>query len=142
MIIQYSKSLSINYTLKAKRQSLVSLRPALIKYYYLHEIECTSNSVLIKIISPKIRQYSYIALPVLITLGFTFIYLWQIRKYKKRKIAFQRSEMAILGLDSRDTVLKVEHTLRERFHILSENSKANSFDYEPIDKSANKNGHG
>ncbi|MFW9900154.1 MAG: hypothetical protein ACFFDY_02560 [Candidatus Thorarchaeota archaeon] len=128
----------LNYTLRAERQSLVTLKPAVIKYYYFHEIEFISNNVLIKIITPKLRQFSYVALPMLIVFGITIIYMWQIRKYKKRKIEFQRSEMVIFKLSSRDTVLKIEHTLRERLHNLQEKLKQKNIDYDEfVDNSLN-----
>jgi len=131
------EKVTINYSLKAKRQALVSLKPAFIKYYYLHELEDTSNNILVKIITPKFRQLSYIALPILIVFLILMLYIWQIKKYKKRRIEFERSEILIFELSSRETILKKEYTLRERLHTLSNISKEKTFDIEvnePIDK--------
>ncbi len=136
------EKVTINYSLKAKRQALVSLNPAFIKYYYLHELEDTSNKILVKIITPKFRQYSYITLPILIVFLILMLYIWQIKKYKKKRIEFQRSESSIFELSSRETILKKEYTLRQRLHILSDKSKEKTFDIkvnEPIDKSLYKN---
>ncbi|MFX1569702.1 MAG: hypothetical protein ACFFCV_15190 [Promethearchaeota archaeon] len=131
------ESITLNYTLKAKRQSIVNLKPAVIKFYYFREIDYSSNIVFIKIITPKIRQFSYVALPILIAIGISVIYLWRIRRYKMRKVEFQRSEISIFKLSSRDTILKIEHTLRERLHNLLEKSKGTNIDYEYINNSLN-----
>lgn len=128
--LEPGEKVTFNYTLKAKRQALVSLKPAFIKYYYLHEIEDSSNSVIIKIITPKIRQFFYIALPILTAIFILILYFWQIKKYKKKRIGFQRSEMSIFELSSRETILKIEHTLRERLHNLSNKSKEKTINFE------------
>ena len=51
------------------------------------------------------------------------IYLWQIKKYKKKRREFQRSEIKIFELSSRETILKREHTLRDRLSILGKKEK-------------------
>ncbi len=128
--LEPGEKVTFNYTLRAKRQALVSLKPAFIKYYYLHEIQDTSNSLIIKIITPKIRQYFYIGLPILSVFIILNIYFWQIKKYKKKRIEFERSEVSLFELSSRETILKIEHTLRERLHGLSDKSKEKIINFE------------
>ena len=131
-----------NYTIKGKKQAFVSLKPANIKFYYFHEKEVISNIVNIKIITPKFRQFYFIALPCLVVFIILIVYIWQIKKYKKKRREFQRSEMHIFELSSRETILKIERTLRDRLSILANKSKEKiiSFDStEPIDKSMTSN---
>ncbi|MFX0104338.1 MAG: hypothetical protein ACFE75_02465, partial [Candidatus Hodarchaeota archaeon] len=58
-------------------------------------------------------------------------YFWQIKKYKKKRKEFQRSEMYIFQLSSRDTILRIEHTLRDRLGILSNKSNEKFINFEP-----------
>ncbi|MFX0021095.1 MAG: hypothetical protein ACFE9S_02130 [Candidatus Hermodarchaeota archaeon] len=113
---------TFNYTIKGKRQNLVSLKPASIEFYYLHKNDATSNFVSIKIIAPKSRQFLYIASPLLIALVILSIYFWQIKKYKKKRTNFERSEMNLFELSSRESILKIDHTLRERLNIIVKQS--------------------
>jgi hypothetical protein len=117
------EKITFNYTIKSKRQNLVSLKPASIEFYYLHENSAISNTVLVKIITPKSRQFFYIALPILIALAILSTYFWQIKKYKKKRTAYERSEMYIFELSSRESILKIDHTLRERLNIILKTSK-------------------
>jgi hypothetical protein len=89
----------------------------------LLEKTAVSNTVIIKIITPKSRQFFYIALPILIGLTTLGIYFWQIKKYKKKRTAYERSEMHIFELSSRESILKIDHTLRERLNIIVKTSK-------------------
>jgi len=136
------EKVAFNYTFKAKRQILVNLKPTSIKFYYLNENEAKSNSVIVKIITPKIRHYFFIILPSLIVFGILILYFWQIKKYKKKRIEFQRSEIYIFGLSSRETILKIEHDLRERLSILSHKSTEKTINFEsnePLQKYLDKN---
>ncbi len=117
------EKVAFNYTIKGKRQTLVSLKPASIEFYYLYENEAISNIVTIKIITPKSRQFFYIALPILIGLVILSTYFWQIKKYKKKRKAYERSEMHIFELSSRESILKIDHTLREKLNIILKQSK-------------------
>ncbi len=135
--LEPNEKVKINYTLRAKRQVLVSLKPASIKFYYLLENEESSNDIMIKVITPKIRQFYYVFFPILIVFGVLVLYNWQIRKYKKKKSEFERSEMHIFELNSRETIFKVEHTLRERLSILSNKYEDNNFEF-IIDKQPDK----
>ncbi len=113
---------TFNYTIEGKRQDNVSLKSASIEFYYLHEKTIISNTVNIKIITPKSRQILYIGLPILIGLIILSTYFWQIRKYKKKRTAYERSEMHIFELGSRESILKIDHTLRERLNIIIKSS--------------------
>ncbi|MFX0142880.1 MAG: hypothetical protein ACFE9C_02285 [Candidatus Hodarchaeota archaeon] len=117
------EKITFNYTIRSKRQILVNLKPASIKFYYLHENEVFSNAITIKIITPKSMQFLFITLPILMVLTISSIYIWQTKKYKKKKKAYQRSEMHIFELSSRETILKIDRTLRERLNIILKNSK-------------------
>jgi archaellum component FlaG (FlaF/FlaG flagellin family) len=109
----------IDYTIRAKRQGSTILKPASIMFYYLAAIEQKSNAVHVKIIIPINRQVLIVLLPILSVFAISVVYMWQNKKYKKKKREFRRSEMLIFNLSSRETILKVEHTLRERLSILS-----------------------
>ncbi|MFX1377993.1 MAG: hypothetical protein ACFFA4_02780 [Promethearchaeota archaeon] len=119
-----------NYTIKGRRQNLVSLKPACIKFYYLYENEATSNIVIVKIITPRVIQFFYLALPILLGLLILSIYLWQIKKYKKKRRAYERSEMHIFELSSRESIFKIDNTLRGKLNIMSKNSKVGITDVE------------
>ena len=80
---------------------------------------------MIKVITPKIKQFFFVFLPILIVFGVLTVYIWQIRKYRKKKREFERSEMHIFELDSRETIFKIEHTLRERLTILVNKNEDN-----------------
>jgi len=116
--LEPNEKVNINYTLKPKRQALVRLEPASIKFYYLLENKESSNVILIKIITPKISQSYNIIFPILIVFIILGAYVWQAKKYKNKKREFERSERYIFELSSRDTIFKVEHTLRERLSML------------------------
>lgn len=135
--LEPNEKISINYTLKSKRQALVSLKSASIKFYYLLENKESSNIVTIKIITPKTRQLYYICLPILIVFVISTVYIWQSKKYKKKKSEFERSEMEIFQLSSRETIFKIDHTLRERLSIISRKDIEYNFDINK-DKSTDK----
>jgi uncharacterized repeat protein (TIGR01451 family) len=118
------EKVTLNYTIRSKRQVLVNLKPASIKFHYLHENEVFSNTITIKIITPKTIQFFYVGLPILMVLIISSIYIWQTKKYKKKKRAIQRSEMYLFELSSRETILKIDSTLRERLNIILRNSKS------------------
>ena len=117
------ETFTFNYTIKAKRQSLVTLNPASITFYYLQKTEEQSNTLNIKIITPQLTQFTYIFLPIFTVSIILTAYFWQNNKYKRRKMQLKRAEMHIFDLNSRDSVLKFESTLRDRFNILSKESK-------------------
>jgi hypothetical protein len=75
--------------------------------------------VLIKVNTPKSNQLLYILLPGLIVIIILVIYFHQSRRYKKRKEELKRTEKLIFDMDSRESILKTRHTLRERLRFLS-----------------------
>ncbi|MFX0042374.1 MAG: BatD family protein [Candidatus Hodarchaeota archaeon] len=117
--INPGEQFSFNYTLKAKKQGIVSLKPASISYYYLLKQEVQSNEIRIKIKKSQIEQLYYIMIPCIIVLTIFGIYIWQINKYKLKRHEFRRSERELFKLSSRDSILKIEHTLRERLNIIN-----------------------
>jgi hypothetical protein len=124
------EKVTIHYTIKGKRQNVVSLKPASIEFYYLHKKTVISNAVIIKIITPKSRQLLYISLPILIGLASLSIFFWQNKKYKKRKTAYERSEKKLFDLSSRESILEINNTLREKLKIISKVSKGQFPDLE------------
>jgi uncharacterized repeat protein (TIGR01451 family) len=130
---------AFNYTIRGIRQAFVSLKPACIRFYYLQEKEALSNIVPIKVITPKFRQSFYIALPFLVVSLILIGYFWQVKKYKKKKREFQRSEMHIFELTSRETILKIEHTLRDRLSVLK-NKSNKKYDFDPDDQNYKSGG--
>lgn len=108
-----------NYTLRAKKQALVTLNPAYITYYYLQRLEVWSNNVFIKINTPHYDQIIYVIIPVGAVALIFAIYIWQINKLKKRKDELKRAEMHLFEMTSTESILKKEKTLRERLRVLS-----------------------
>ncbi len=108
-----------HYIIKAKRQALVSLQPACISYYYLLKREENSNIINIKIITSQLVQLLYIILPSFAVIFILGLYFWEINKYKRKKDEFERTEMHIFDMSSRESILRREHTLRERLRIIS-----------------------
>jgi uncharacterized repeat protein (TIGR01451 family) len=116
---------SFNYKIRAKRQALVTLNPACISFYYLHKLEEISNVVSIKINTPQSDQLLYVILPGLIVIIIIVIFYRQSKRYKKRKDELRRSEKLLFDMSSRESILTVRQTLRERLRILSRSSTNN-----------------
>ncbi|MHA2007297.1 MAG: hypothetical protein ACXABO_14755 [Promethearchaeota archaeon] len=113
------KAIIFSYTLKAKKQALVTLNPACITYYYLLRLEIFSNNVFVKINTPQFNQYMHVIIPIL-AVGLIFIiYKWKLNIYNKKKGELRRAEMHIFEMTSSESILKTELTLRERMGILS-----------------------
>ncbi len=119
--LEPGEKVTVSYVIKAKNQGLIKLKPASVVYFYLLKNEIKSNIVNIKIITPIHRQLLYLYLPTIAVFLIFIVYIWQIKIYRRRRSEFDRSERSIFGLSSRETILKVEHTLRERLTILSKN---------------------
>ncbi len=116
---------SLNYTIRAKRQSFVALRPASIIFYYLgKEIE-QSNILYIKIITPQLTQFLYVFIPSLAVLFILAGFFCQNNKHKTRSGELRRIERHLFKMSSRDSVLKFKSTLRERLKIITKESKVN-----------------
>ena len=121
--LEPGEKVTFNYTIKAKRQNIIILKSALISYYFLLRSEEFSNEVKVKIIIPRSRQLMYILIPIIIALGILGIYIWQMKKNKLKNYAFRRNELEIFELDSRDSILKQKHTLKERLKEISRSPK-------------------
>ncbi len=117
--IDPGETVLFTYIIQAKRQNLVSLKEASIEYFYLNRVNLKSNNVEVKIITPIIRQISYILLPSMLALAIIIIFLRQIKKYRIRKYEMRRHEILLFKSSSRDSIIKVESTLRDRLNILS-----------------------
>ncbi|MFW9781749.1 MAG: hypothetical protein ACFFFB_05635, partial [Candidatus Heimdallarchaeota archaeon] len=120
--LEPGEKVSINYTIKAKRQGIIRLNPAHINYYYLHRLEASSNDLSIKINTPQKNQILYVLIPGVVVIFVLIIYFQQYKKYKKKKNELHRIEMHIFDKSSRDSILNIEHTLRERLKFLSKDS--------------------
>jgi len=114
----------INYVIKAKVQKSVVLKEAYIDFYFLLKSNEISNQINIKIITPISIQLSYVLVPCIIALGIVIIFLWQSNKYKASKYEMKRHEMFVFQHGAKDSILKIEHTLRERLNVLSQESVA------------------
>ena len=119
--LEPGEKVTVSYVIKAKNQGLIKLKPANVVYFYLLKNEIKTNIVNIKIITPLHRQLSYLYLPNIAVFLIFIVYIWQIKIYRRKRSEFDRSERFMFGLSSRETILKVEHTLRERLTILSKN---------------------
>ncbi|MFX1323696.1 MAG: hypothetical protein ACFE8N_01995 [Promethearchaeota archaeon] len=120
--LEPGEKVSINYTIKARRQGIITLNPARINYYYIHKLEASSNNVSIKINTPQKNQILYVLIPGIVVISVLAIYFQQYKKYKKKKNELRRIEMHIFDKSSRDSILSVEHTLGERLKFLSKES--------------------
>ncbi len=109
-----------NYTIKAKAQGSPTLKPASINFYYLVKQKVESNSNDIKIIIPVMTQIMAVLIPTIIALIVLGAYYRQTSKYKADKYELQRLELGLFDLSSRDSILRVEHTLRDRIGILAQ----------------------
>ncbi|MFO8018690.1 MAG: CARDB domain-containing protein [Promethearchaeia archaeon] len=113
---------TFTYKIKAKSQSDLYLEEASIDYYYLLKNEDISNKVHVKIIIPRYIQILFILLPAAGALAILGLYYRQQNKYKKEKMELRRNELLLFTLDSEESVLKVEHTLKEELKGMAEDS--------------------
>jgi uncharacterized repeat protein (TIGR01451 family) len=113
------------YTIKAKRKSVVTLEEAKLDYYFLLRQEVESDDIKIKIIYPQFVQLMFIGIPCFIALVILGSYFWKSRKYRLEKFELKRSELEIFKLTSTESILKIEHTLRERIKIIDGKQKEN-----------------
>ena len=117
---------TFNYTIRAKKQGHVTLNPAYINFYYLHELVEISNIVLIKIIKPQFDQLLYILIPGIAGIFILMTYFLQISRYKKKKNKLRRTEKSLFEMSSRESILNVESTLRGRLRTLLKMTKEKS----------------
>ena len=109
---------SYKYTIRAKAQSTIILKHTTLDYYFLTKKDEESNNVEIKIIIPKLFQLMFIGIPCAIAGIIIGAYYWNTHKYKWEKFELKRSERELFSLTSKESILKIEHTLRERIIIL------------------------
>ena len=110
---------TLNYTIKAKKQGIVTLNPAYINYYYLQNLVQISNVVSIKIITPQFDQFLYVLIPGIAGIFILMTYFLQISKYQKKKSKLRRTEKSLFEMSSRESILNIESTLRARLRTLS-----------------------
>ncbi|MGV9198075.1 MAG: CARDB domain-containing protein, partial [Promethearchaeia archaeon] len=108
------------YKIKAKTQSDIFLKAASIEYYNLLKNTDNSNQIHVKIIIPRVIQSMFILLPAAGALALLGLYYRQQNKYKEEKMELRRNELLLFTLDSEESVLKVEHTLKEELEKMAE----------------------
>ncbi|MFW9881468.1 MAG: hypothetical protein ACFFG0_51040, partial [Candidatus Thorarchaeota archaeon] len=124
--LEPAEIVSLNYTIKAKKQGFITLTPARINFYYLHKLEKYSNKVFIKIILPQFHQLLYVLIPGIAGIFILMIYFLEFSRYEMRKSKLKRTESHFSELSSRDSILNIESTLRARLKILSKHTKEKS----------------
>jgi len=118
--LEANESISISYKIKAKTQSLVTLKPASIEYYFLSKTKEISNQINVKIIIPTRIQVYFIFIPSLVSLLILTYFLSRTRKYRTKKHEIQRSEMVLFKKGPRESILKIENTLKEQLTKLNQ----------------------
>ncbi|MHA1146744.1 MAG: HEAT repeat domain-containing protein [Promethearchaeota archaeon] len=108
-----------SYIIEAKTQAVITLEEASIDYYYLVKERDESEEISVKVITPIWIQVLSIIIPTIIAALIVAIFYWQTHKYKASKYELQRSEMMVYDLSSRDSILRIENTLRERLTLIS-----------------------
>jgi len=103
----------LNYSIRSTSETKTTLKGAIISYNYLYSSEIQSNSISIKIITPKLRQYLQIIIPSLIGLAMFGGFLYYTFIYKRKQLEAERKEIKILKQTSRDNIMSVETSLRE-----------------------------
>ncbi|TXT60338.1 MAG: hypothetical protein BAJALOKI3v1_920004 [Promethearchaeota archaeon] len=124
-VLHPNQSLSFNYTIRANSQSLSTLQSASLEYYYLHQNTSYSNQLQIKVTLPNSTQYLFLLIPMSVALVLILSYgIYQKRRRQKMQ-EIQRNEMRILHLASRDSILKIDTSLKE---FLTTNKTNHSLD--------------
>ncbi len=119
-LIEANETISISYKIKAKTQSIVALKPASIEFYFLLKYKEISNQITVKIIIPTRIQLYFILIPSLVSLLILTYFLWRTRKYRTKKHEIQKSEMALFKKGPRESILKIENTLKEQLTKLDQ----------------------
>jgi hypothetical protein len=115
-------NITFTYKLQSKRQTYTELESAKITYYFLYEIEAKSNTIGIKIIMPQYLQFFFILIPMFIALVILGSYIYKFKVYHAKNLEIKRKEISILNLTSEDSIINIEHTLRERLNRLSDSN--------------------
>ena len=117
--IEPGETLTFTYTVIAQVQIFLILNEAVIEYYFLVATTVQSNSIEIKINSPVISQLLYFLIPIILAIGIISIFMWQSHRYNASLQERKRKERLLFKSGSRDSILKIEHTLRQRLTELS-----------------------
>ncbi|TFG18288.1 MAG: hypothetical protein EU531_00520 [Promethearchaeota archaeon] len=128
------EAFSFLYTIRAKTQALVSLKPAFVEQYYLNKVRYQSNEIQIKILIPKTTQFLFIIGPSLGVVVVLSIFLWQRHKYNSKKYERSRYELTLFQDSSLTSVLTIERTLRDYFNSTSSNKSRAPTDLREIPK--------
>jgi hypothetical protein len=118
--LEANETTSISYKIKAKTQSLVTLKSASIEYYFLSKSKEISKQIIVKIIIPTRTQLYFILIPSLVSLLILTYFLWRTRKHRTKKYEIQRSEMVLFKKGPRESTLKIENTLKEQLAKLDQ----------------------
>ncbi|MFX0029402.1 MAG: hypothetical protein ACFE8B_09345, partial [Candidatus Hermodarchaeota archaeon] len=121
--IEPGEIVTINYTIKAKGQNILTLKPAFINYYFLHELIEISNDVLIKINARPLDQLLYVLFPTIGGVFIVSIYFLEYSKYKRKKNRKKRREKQVFELTSRESILRKKTTFRDQLRLLSKSTK-------------------
>ncbi|MBD3194977.1 MAG: hypothetical protein GF317_07985, partial [Candidatus Lokiarchaeota archaeon] len=113
--INPGEEIEVNYTIRAKIQTIESLTSAKINYYFLNKRVAFSNQNIIKVIIPQSTQYLFITIPLTFAVFIGVIFVWRLRKYKNKQLEIERNEIKILNLESRDSILNFETNIKEEF---------------------------
>jgi len=114
-LINPDENITFTYKIKAVSQSLVSLNPSSIQFYYLHQVKIASNIVDIKIIIPVQTQSLFIIIPTLLTLSIIVIYFYQSKRYSVKKYETHRNENILFRSKGVDAILRVDKMLNDYF---------------------------
>ncbi|MHA1688689.1 MAG: hypothetical protein ACTSUN_05035 [Promethearchaeota archaeon] len=114
------EELTFSYKFRAKTQITMNLSGTRISYYYIFKEEKISNEVSIKVVNSQQFLWLYILLPSFIAMGILAFYFRHSLKYAMEKYEIKRAEETLFKLSSHDTILKIEHTLKERLDFLKE----------------------
>ena len=121
--LEPGETVSINYTIRARKQGIVTLKPTFLEFYYLHKLELFSNNVFIKINSSPLDQSVYLIVAGIVAITILLIYYTHNSRYKKSKDKLERREKLILKMDSREAIMRTKSTLRDQLRILSKSTK-------------------
>ncbi|TFF98454.1 MAG: hypothetical protein EU547_01505 [Promethearchaeota archaeon] len=108
-----NETTTLTYTIKSTSEALTTLKGATISYNYLYSSTVYSNSISVKIITPKFQQYLRIIIPSIIALGIFGGFVYYLLIYRKKLLESERKEIKILKQTSRDSILSIETSLIE-----------------------------
>ncbi len=116
-VLEPGQSKVVSYTIQAKIQTKTTFESASIEYYYIHQTEQKSNPLSIMVIAPPLLQYFFVLIPAILSTIFLLLYYRKQLGYQRVKLEMERYESSLLKLSSRDSIFKIEHTLRKRLEI-------------------------